>query len=159
MLSYEIPLHYGLLDKSTMLDQRYSSTVSEESFARESLSIWSGSNEDAWFDSKRLIRRRTLLKCERQAQEHPSNPDIFYIISCDIARYSANTAIAVIKVIPKADSFKKNLIYLEVINGANYITEQAPRIKKLIQLYKPREVVIDGNGRNYLAHLASNCFA
>ena len=38
------------------------------------------------------------------------------------------------------------MVYTEVINGANYITEQAPRLKKLIQLYEPREIVIDGNG-------------
>ena len=35
--SYEVPLHYGLLDKATMLDQRYSTTISEESFARRLL--------------------------------------------------------------------------------------------------------------------------
>ena len=52
----------------------------------------------------------------------------------------------VIKVMPEKTSFKKNVIYTEVIHGANYITEQAPRLKKLIQLYKPREIVIDGNG-------------
>ena len=40
MLSYEVPLHYGLLDKATLMDQRYSNTMSEDSFARESLSIW-----------------------------------------------------------------------------------------------------------------------
>lgn len=145
-LSYEIPLHYGLLDKSTMLDQRYSNTVSEESFARESLSIWSGNSNDAWVDSKRLNKRRTLLKCERKAQENPSNPNTFYIVSCDIARYSANTAITVIKVLPNSDGFRKNVVYTEVIHGANYITEQAPRLKKLIELYHPREIVIDGNG-------------
>lgn len=33
-MSYEVPLHYGLIDKATILDQRYSNTVSEESFAR-----------------------------------------------------------------------------------------------------------------------------
>jgi hypothetical protein len=38
------------------------------------------------------------------------------------------------------------VVYTEVINGANYITEQAPRLKKLISLYKPKEIVIDGNG-------------
>ena len=145
-LSYEIPLHYGLLDKATILDQRYSTTVSEESFARESLSIWSGNNKEAWLDSKRLIKRRTLLKCERKAQENPKNPNTFYIIGVDVARYAANTAVMVIKVIPSADTFKKKVIYTEVIHGANYITEQAPRLKKLIQLYKPREIVIDGNG-------------
>ena len=80
MLSYEIPLHYGLLDKATILDQRYSNTVSEESFARESLSIWSGSSEEAWFNSKKLNKRRTLLKCERKAQENLTNKKTFYMI-------------------------------------------------------------------------------
>lgn len=145
-LSYVTPLHYGLLDKAAMMDQRYSSTVSEESFARESLSIWSGNNREAWLDSKRLNKRRTLLKCERKAQENSSNPKTFYMLAADIARYSANTAIMIIKVQPNENNFKKNVVYTEVINGANYITEQAPRLKKLIQLYSPRELVIDGNG-------------
>ena len=145
-LSYEIPLHYGLLDKATIMDQRYSNTVSEESFARESLSIWSGNSKEAWLDSKRLAKRRTLLKCERKAQENPPNQNTFYIVSADIARYSANTAITVIKVLPNSEGFRKNIVYVEVIHGANYITEQAPRLKKLIQLYNPREIVIDGNG-------------
>lgn len=145
-LSYEIPLHYGLLDKSTMLDQRYSNTVSEESFARESLSIWSGSSDDAWFDSRKLSKRRTLLKCERHAQENPTNPGTFYMISVDVGRYNANTAIMVGKILPGKDSFKKKIIYTEVINGANFITQQAPRVKELIEQFKPKEVVIDGNG-------------
>lgn len=145
-VSYEIALKYGVINKQMLMDQRDSSTMSEESFARESLSVWSGNNKDAWLDSKRLNKRRTLLKCERKAQENPSNPNTFYLLGCDIARYSANTAIVVLKVIPNGTSFKKNEVYTEVIHGANYITDQAPRIKKLIQLYHPREVVIDGNG-------------
>jgi len=68
------------------------------------------------------------------------------LIGVDVARYSANTAVMVIKVIPNANGFKKNVVYTEVIHGANYITEQAPRLKKLIQLYNPKEIVIDGNG-------------
>ena len=36
-MSYIVPLKYGLLDKATMMDQRYSNTVSEESFARKLL--------------------------------------------------------------------------------------------------------------------------
>lgn len=147
-LSYEVPLHYGLIDKATLMDQRYSNTMSEDSFARESLSIWTGNAKDAWLDSKRLSKRRTLLKCERKAQQNPSNPKTFYLIGVDVARYSANTAVMVIKVIPNANGFKKNVVYTEVIHGANYITEQAPRLKKLIQLYNPKEIVIDGNGRS-----------
>lgn len=105
-----------------------------------------GNNRDAWLDSKRLNRRRTLLKCERQAQPNPKNPDTFYEIGVDVARYSANTAIMVVKVIPNENIFRKNVVYTEVIHGANYITEQAPRLKKIIQLYSPKEIVIDGNG-------------
>jgi len=145
-LSYEVPLHYGLIDKATLMDQRYSNTMSEDSFARESLSIWTGNSKEAWLDSKRINKRRTLLKCERKAQENPTNPDTFYVIGVDVARYEANTAIMVIKVIPNLNGFKKNVIYTEVIHGANYITDQAPRLKKLIELYHPKEIVIDGNG-------------
>jgi len=99
-LSYEVPLHYGLLDKATLMDQRYSNTVSEESFARESLSIWSGNNADAWLDSRRLSHYRRLLKCERKAMINDSNPDAWYEIGIDVGRYHANTAIMVIKVLP-----------------------------------------------------------
>ena len=145
-LSYEVPLHYGLLDKATLMDQRYSNTVSEDSFARESLSIWSGNSKDAWLDSRRLNKHRSILKCERQASITDKCANAWYIISCDVARYSANTAIMVIKVLPNDQHFSKKVVYTEVINGANYITEQAPRLKKLIQLYNPKEIVIDGNG-------------
>lgn len=145
-LSYEIPLHYGLVDKETMLDQRYSNNVSEDSFARENLSIWTGNGADAWLNSRILNRHRSLLKCERKATYSNNCPNAWYLIAADIGRYSANTAIMVIKVLPNSQRFRKNVVYTEVINGANYITEQAPRIKKLIQLYEPREIVIDGNG-------------
>lgn len=145
MLSYEVPLHYGLLDKATMMDQRYSSTMNDEAFARESLSIWTGNAKDAWFDSQRLEKRRTLLRCERE-YTGSKNDKMFYIVGVDVARYSANTAIMVIKVLPEMNNFIKKVVYTEVINGANYITEQAPRLKKIIQLYQPREIVIDGNG-------------
>lgn len=64
----------------------------------------------------------------------------------DVARFSVNSVISVFKVMPRPETFKKNLVYMEVIHGANFITEQAPRLKKLIQIYRPKEVVIDSNG-------------
>lgn len=146
-MSYEVPLHYGLVDRATMLDQRYSKTMNEDTFLRENMSVWTGNNSEAWLDSHRINKLRKLLRYELEAQKNPP-PGVFYIIACDIGRYHANTAIMVIKVYPTtSDTFKKKVVYTENIHGANYITEQAPRIKKLIQLYAPREVVIDGNGR------------
>lgn len=147
-LSYEVPLHYGIINKQMMMDQRDSTTMSEDSFLRQSMSVWTGNNKQAWLDSKRLNKSRKLLKCERKALENPPNPDTYYLASCDVGRYNANTAIMIFKVMPNKEGSRKNLVYTEVIHGANYITQQAPRIKKLIQLYHPREMVIDGNGRS-----------
>lgn len=80
-LDYRVPVKYGLLKKQQLDEQRFSSTMSEDSFARESMSIWTGNSEEAWFDSNVLNRRRTLLKCERKAQENPTNPNTFYIVA------------------------------------------------------------------------------
>lgn len=86
------------------------------------------------------------MRCERKAQENPTNPDTFYLMAVDVARYDVNSAIVVYKVIPYKDHYKKHLVYIEVLRGASFITDQAPRIKKLASLYHPREIVIDGNG-------------
>ena len=43
-VSWEVPLHYGVINKQMILDQKDSSTMSDESFARESNSIWSNIN-------------------------------------------------------------------------------------------------------------------
>lgn len=72
--------------------------------------------------------------------------DEFYILAADIGRLKCNTAITVTKVIPQDMYFKKKLVYIEVINGENFVSDQAPRIKELIEIYNPREVVIDANG-------------
>ena len=109
------------------------------------MSIWTGNSAESWFNSTKLAKRRTLLRCERENKLEDSSNG-FYTVSVDVARYDANTAITVIKALPQTNGFKKNVVYVEVIHGENYITVQAPRIKKLIQLYQPREVVIDGNG-------------
>lgn len=143
MMDYRVPTYHGLLSKKFLDEQRLSTTYSAQSFARESMSCWTGNSRDSWFDSEQLIRCRSILKCEREAKP---TADSFYMLSVDVGRYQANTAITVTKVFPKEEFFKVKVVYLEAINGENFITQQAPRIKKLIQLYKPREVVVDGNG-------------
>lgn len=85
-LDYRVAVHYGLLKKQQLDEQRFSNTMSADSFARESMSIWTGNSKDAWFDSKVLNRRRTLLKCERKPQEHPVNPNTYYMIAVDVCR-------------------------------------------------------------------------
>ena len=120
--------------------------MSSASFAREYLSIWTGNSSEAWFDSDMLMRRRTLLRCERENRLNESMTGCFYVISCDIGRLRCNTVLSVFKVVPYEDHLQSKLVYMEVVHGENFITQQAPRIKRLIGLFKPREVVIDANG-------------
>lgn len=145
-MDWHVPVYYGQMTKSKIDSVRLSSTFSVESFAREYGSIWIGNSRESWFNADMLLRRRCLLKCERTPNF--SKPNTYYILGVDVGRYQANTAITVAKVVPNAtrDTHRAKIVYLEIIHGASFITEQAPRIKKLIQIYRPREIVIDGNG-------------
>ena len=142
--SYELPVHYGLLNKKFLNEQRMSATFDMDSFARESQSIWTGSNSDSWFNSNRLIKIRKLLNAERKAKSS-SNPKMFYILSADIARTGNNdTSIMVIKVLPSQDGWMKKVVYTENLTKMSF-PEQAARIKELNELFNPRDIVIDAN--------------
>ena len=144
--SYELPLRYGLFDKKTIQDQKMSSTFSEEGFARESMSIWTGSSNDSWFSNNKLIASRKLLRAERKAKPEPKNPDYFYIISVDVARTGNNdSSVMVIKVLPNENAWKKRVVYTENLTKMS-LPQQAGRIKELNELYMPREIVVDANG-------------
>lgn len=143
---YELPVHFGLLDKKFLNEQKLSSSFDEDSFARESASIWTGSSNDSWFNPNKLIRARNLLHTERKFMPNANNPDLFYIIAVDVARYGGNdSSIEVIKVFPHNGAWKKKVVYMENITKTSFPV-QAGRIKQLIQAFNPREVVIDGNG-------------
>lgn len=144
--SYELPLHYGLFDKKTITDQKMSSTFSEDGFARESMSIWTGSSNFSWFSNNKLIASRKLLHSERKAKPDPRHPDAFYIMSVDVARTGNNdTSIFIIKVIPREQAWYKRVVYTENLTKM-LLPEQAARIKELNELYLPKEIVVDANG-------------
>lgn len=142
--SYELPVHYGLLNKKFLNEQRMSATFDMDSFARESQSIWTGSNSDSWFNSNRLIKIRKLLNAERKAKSS-SNPKMFYIASVDVARTGNNdTSVMIIKVLPSQDGWTKKVVYTENLTKMSF-PEQAARIKELNELFNPRDIVIDAN--------------
>lgn len=147
--SYELPLRYGLFDKKTIQDQKLSSSFSSDGFARESMSIWTGGSSESWFNAKKLEKSRALLNCERKfnlTQSEINNKGWFYLISIDVARYGENdTSIFIFKVKPKDDGWRKEVVYTENLTKMNLLA-QAAHIKGLVKEYKPREVVIDGNG-------------
>lgn len=145
-LDFRVPVMHGLLSKQFLDEQRLSTTFDEASFARESLSIWTGQSKDSWFSNKQLIRHRNLLKAEPKALANPTNKETFYILSYDVARYGVNSALIVCKVLPQPNGeWKKKIVYVHIIKGESLI-DQAAHVKKWIQQYNPREMVIDGNG-------------
>ncbi len=142
--SYELPVHYGLLNKKFLNEQRMSATFDMDSFARESQSIWTGSNSDSWFNSNRLIKIRKLLNAERKAKSS-SNPKMFYEIGVDVARTGNNdTSVMIVKVLPSQDGWTKKVVYTENLSKISF-PEQAARIKELNELFNPRDIVIDAN--------------
>lgn len=146
--SYELPVYYGLLSKKFLTEQKMSNTFSDEGFARESCSIWTGGSSESWFNAKTLDRSRTLLSAERENRlsEEQRQQGYFYEIAVDVARTGYNeTSIAVLKVRPRARAWKKDLIYTENLANMNLMA-QAARIKELNGIYRPREIIIDANG-------------
>lgn len=142
---YRLPVKVGLLNKSYIDDMRLSSTFKEESFAREMMSIWTGSSSESWIDIDRLNKARKYLRVEKKAENRKLVAGDFYIISVDVGRLSANTVIHVLRVHPKEDYYQKYLVYTETLNDMHF-NDQAIRIKQLNNAYHPKEIVIDGNG-------------
>lgn len=142
--SYELPVYYGVLDKKFLDEQRMSSTFDMDSFSREALSLWTGSNSDSWFKASRLIKIRKLLNAERKAKSS-SNPKMFYEIGVDVARTGNNdTSVMVVKVLPSQDGWTKKVVYTENLTKMSF-PEQAARIKEFNELFNPRDIIIDAN--------------
>ena len=146
--SYELPLRYGLFDKKTIQDQKLSSSFSSDGFARESMSIWTGGSSDSWFNAKKLEKSRALLHCERRYNltQDQVNKGWFYLMAIDVARYGENdTSIFVFKVKPRDGGWRKEVVFTQNLTKMNLLA-QAAHIKGLVKEYRPKEVVIDGNG-------------
>ena len=143
--SYHIPVHHGLLDKNYIDEIRLSSTYKEETFATEYMSIWVGGSKDSWIDPKRINKYRKMLRVEKKREIRVGDTSTFYIISVDVGRFVANTSIWVIKCQQEDTRLLKKVVYGEVLFD-KHTNDQVLRIKELVELYEPREVVIDGTG-------------
>lgn len=112
------------------------------------MSIWTGGSSDSWFNAKKLEKSRALLHCERKYNltQEQVNKGWFYLVSIDVARYGENdTSIFVFKVKPLANGWRKEVVFTQNLTKMNLLS-QAAHIKQLVKEYRPKEVVIDGNG-------------
>ena len=64
---YRVPVLHGLLDRTFINKLKTSPSYNEESFAREYMSIWSGSSEEAWFSYDKLQKYRKIKNPETHA--------------------------------------------------------------------------------------------
>lgn len=146
---YRVPVLHGLLDKTYVNKLKTSPSYSEESFAREYMSIWSGSSDDSWFNFDKLQKYRKIKNPETHAKFR-SGSNQFYLISVDVGRINDQTVACVFRV--NVDATGKHwatLVNIKVLARSaetKTFTQQAIDVKRLIRDFEPREVVIDTNG-------------
>lgn len=143
--TWRIPVLVGLQSKTFVQDLKMDGTFNEASFDREYESIWSGSVEDAFFNSETFDRNRILKQPEYEASGRSSKAS-FYILSADVGRKGCDTVVCVFKVTPQPQgSSIKSLVNIYTISNEHF-EDQAIELKKLFYKYKAKRLIIDGNG-------------
>lgn len=145
---YRVPVLHGLLDKTYINKLKMSPSYNEESFAREYMSIWSGSSDESWFNYDKLSKYRKLKNPETHFLNR-LNSTQFYILSVDVGRLNDQTVVCVFRVNIVQGKYLASLVNLFVLGRTpetKPFSIQAAHLKQIINKFKPREVVIDTNG-------------
>lgn len=145
---YRVPVLHGLLDKTFINKLKMSPSYNEESFAREYMSIWSGSSNESWFNYDKLSKYRKIKNPETHFLNRPSSTQ-FYILSVDVGRLNDQTVVCVFRVNVVQGKYLATLVNLYVLGRTaetKPFSVQAADLKEIIQRFNPREVVIDTNG-------------
>lgn len=147
-LDYRIPVIHGLIDAKYVRDLKLSPSYNETTFASEYMGVWQGGSEESWFNFEKLTKYRKIKNPEWK-QKFRGDPKIFYLIAVDVGRLSDQTAVCIFRVNIRDNKYYSTLVNLVVLGRqaeAKTFTQQAIDLKKLIEQYQPREVVIDCNG-------------
>ena len=145
---YRVPVKTGLLSNDFLNEMKMSSTFSEQGFAKEYMSRFVGSSNEAWFDFDKIMTHRKIVNPETR-EKLREGIESFYLISVDVARRGCWTVATVLKVFPGGDRYTCNLVNLFVLGKTEdekVFDNQVLELKRLIKLFNPREVVIDING-------------
>lgn len=149
-LDYRIPIAHGLLDRAYVNKLKMSPSFNAESFAREYLSLWSGSSEESWFNYDKMSKYRKLKNPEWMYQKSRVGERGFYLLAMDVGRLGDRSEVCVFRVNPNQDGVYYatlvNIITLGRTPETRQFSYQARDLKRLIKLYKPKEVIIDTNG-------------
>lgn len=144
--SYRIPVRYGLLSKTYVQELQSAGSMSEASFAREYLSIWSSSIDGGAFSYDKMMALRRIQLAEWRGEARSSSEEFYYVLAIDVARVGkARTVMHVMKVYPQTPQFKVNVVNIFVMEGQAFLN-QSIAIKQLHELFDFKVVVIDANG-------------
>lgn len=143
--TYKIPVLVKLLDKNFVKDLKMDGTFNESSFEREYESKWSGTVEDAFFNSESFDRNRILKQPEKEASGRIGKGG-FYVLSMDVGRKGCDSVICVFKVTPQPQGVSlKQLVNIFTLSDEHF-EDQCIKVKKLFYKFKAKRLVIDGNG-------------
>lgn len=142
--TWRTPVEVGLQSKTFIQDQKDEGTFNEASFDREYESKWSGTVENAFFDSEAFDRNRILNQPEKECTNRTKNGH--YVISADVGRKGCDTVACVFNVSPQANGTSvKKLVNIYTLSDTHF-EDQAIFLKRLFYKYKAQRLVIDGNG-------------
>lgn len=143
--TYKIPVLVKLLDRNFVKDLKMDGTFNESSFAREYESKWSGTVEDAFFNTENFDRNRILKQPEKEASGRIGKGG-FYVLSMDVGRKGCDSVICVFKVTPQPQGVSlKQLVNIFTLSDEHF-EDQCIKVKKLFYKFKAKRLVIDGNG-------------
>lgn len=143
---YELPVMHEQLDLDFIVGLKESDTWNPLSFSREYESNWTGSSDSSLVSHEDLNDCRVLTKAEHKN----TDKDSLYILTYDVARAqgraNANSALTVIKAIPRGDgTFQKHVVNIYSFEGTHF-QEQAKFLKKKVNDFKAHMLVVDSNG-------------
>ena len=147
-LDYRIPAQHGLIDPAYVRNLKMSPSYNETTFAAEYLGTWLGGSEESWFDFSKLTKYRKIKNPEWRPKFR-DEPNVFYLISVDVGRLHDQTVAFIWRVNIRDNKYYGTVANLFVLGRqaeTKTFTQQAIDLKKLIEIYAPREVVIDCNG-------------
>ena len=147
-LDYRIPAQHGLIDPIYVRNLKMSPSYNETTFAAEYLGQWLGGGEDSWFDFNKLTKYRKIKNPEWRPKFR-DDPNIFYLISVDVGRLHDQTVAFIWRVNIRENKYYSTVVNLFVLGRqaeTKTFVQQTIDLKHLIEVYTPREVVIDTNG-------------
>lgn len=143
---WELPAMHNQLDADFVSEQKESPTVNPLGYQREYESIWTGSSEASLIALSDLNECRILSEPELKA----TDKDAEYVLAYDVARAegspNAQSAMIAIKIKDKGDgTYTKHVVNIISMEGTHFL-EQAQFLKKQVNAYNARILVVDANG-------------